>query len=209
MTSAADNLHENLVRQRRVLVLAGHLAELMPKGARMLDVGTGDGVLMRTLLELRPDLEVEGLETLSRNESQIPVQQYDGSRIPYADGSWNVVSFIDVLHHTLDPLVLLREAARVASDAVVIKDHTVRGILAGPTLRFMDRVGNRRFGVALPHNYWTTRQWEAAFAEMRMNPGVLRVQLGLYPSWANWLFGRKLHFLALLGRTGEPSELTW
>ena len=54
--------------------------------------------------------------------------------------------FVDVLHHTDDPMVLLREAGRVASGFVLIKDHTQNGILAGRRLRFMDWVGNARHG---------------------------------------------------------------
>ena len=45
--------------------------------------------------------------------------------------------FVDVLLHTLDPMILLREAIRVARQTVVIKDHTLDGLLAGPTLRAM------------------------------------------------------------------------
>jgi hypothetical protein len=71
--------------------------------------------------------------------------------------------FIDVLHHTNDPVLLLREAARVARNTIVIKDHTLDGFAAGPTLRFMDRIGNRRYNVALPYNYWPKQQWLSAF----------------------------------------------
>jgi hypothetical protein len=39
-------------------------------------------------------------------------------------------------------MILLREAARVAREAVVIKDHTKNGLAADATLRFMDRIGN-------------------------------------------------------------------
>jgi hypothetical protein len=37
----------------------------------------------------------------------------------------------------------MREAARVANHSVVIKDHLLEGMFAGPTLHFMDWVGNR------------------------------------------------------------------
>ena len=57
------------------------------------------------------------------------------------------------------PRQLLREAVRVARRGLLIKDHTLTGFLAGPTLRLMDRVGNQRHGVALPYNYWTQQQW--------------------------------------------------
>ena len=39
--------------------------------------------------------------------------------------------------------MLVREAAQVANNSVVIKDHLLEGMFAAPTLRFMDWLGNR------------------------------------------------------------------
>ena len=110
---------------------------------------------------------MSGIDVLVRPETKIPVQPFDGQRIPFADGAFDAVSFVDVLHHTDDPIVLLREAVRVAKTAVVIKDHLADGVLARPTLRFMDWVGNAGHGVVLPYNYWTQPQWSRAFARAR------------------------------------------
>ena len=74
-----------------------------------------------------------------------------------------MVTFVDVLHHAADPRALLAEGARVARHSLVIKDHLLRGFLAGPTLRFMDRIGNERHGVSLPYDYWRPETWTHAF----------------------------------------------
>ena len=42
---------------------------------------------------------------------------------------------VDVLHHTDDPMILMREAMRVTRQAILIKHHTLDGLFAGPTLR--------------------------------------------------------------------------
>jgi len=55
----------------------------------------------------------------------------------------------DVLHHTQDPAVLLREAVRVSRSFVLLKDHLDENILDDVTLRLMDWVGNRPHGVVL------------------------------------------------------------
>jgi hypothetical protein len=103
-------------------------------------------------------------------------------------------------------MVLLREAARVARRAVVIKDHTLDGLLAGPTLRFMDHVGNARHGVALPYNYWPRRRWVEAFRELALEVEVWREDLRLYPRPADWVFGRSLHFVAKLRPRACPTD---
>jgi hypothetical protein len=110
-----------------------------------------------------------------------------------------VVMFVDVLHHTEDPLRLLREAVRVTRRTILIKDHPLDGFLAGPTLHFMDWVANKRHGIALPHNYWPRRKWYDAFHTLGLTVTVWKTKLGLYRP-AGWLFGRELHFIARLDR---------
>lgn len=203
-----DRLHGNLVHSRRVLVLAKRLAEVIPPNTKVLDVGCGDGLLAKLIMEKRPDVTIEGIDVLVRPHTHIPVTGFDGERIPAGDRSYDVVLFVDVLHHTTDPEILLSEAVRVARQSVVIKDHTKDGLLAGPTLRFMDWVGNARHGVALPYNYWTKRRWDGAFGQFGLSVDAWIDRIGLYPWWARPVFERKLHYIARLGvnQEREPSR---
>lgn len=193
-----DSIHESAVHPRRIAVLAGHLQSIVPPDSSVLDVGCGDGALASLIAQGRPDIRVSGIDVLCRSDSRIPVRQFDGATVPFAADSQDVVMLIDVLHHTVDPNVLLREARRVARRVVVIKDHLRDGVLAGPTLRFMDWVGNARHGVALPYNYWTRAQWEAGFRDASLCVTSWTSDLRLYPWPLDWVFERSLHFLAVL-----------
>jgi SAM-dependent methyltransferase len=203
--SAVGTLHNKLVSNRRVEVLAKWFAELLPPNVRVLDVGCGDGLISAILQSRRPDLSVRGIDVLPRTQTHIPVQMFDGFHFPCESASFDVVLFSDVLHHTADPTVLLHEASRVAAHHVLIKDHYREGFAANARLRFMDWVGNARFGVALPYNYWTRKQWNAAWQEIGLQPERVVTTLGLYPKPADWVFGAKLHFIALLKRSGSKS----
>jgi SAM-dependent methyltransferase len=194
-------LHEKLVSNRRVEVLARWFAELVPPKVRVLDVGCGDGLVSAILQSQRPDIRVQGIDVLSRAQTHIPVELFDGLHFPFDSGSFDVVLFSDVLHHTADPSALLREAARVAAHYVLIKDHYREGFAAGARLRFMDWVGNARFGVALPYNYWTEAQWRVGWQDAGLKPERVVTKLGLYPKPADWIFGAKLHFIALLKKS--------
>ncbi len=194
-----ERVHASYTTKRRVRVLVDHLVQLIPPGAKLLDVGCGDGQVDQLIAEQRADLAVEGIDVLVRPATHIPVQSFDGVDIPYADGSFDVVLFLDVLHHSRDPLRLLREGARVARSAIVIKDHLRKGFLAGATLRFMDDVGNARYGVDLTYDYWPEERWHAVFAELELPIVAWRSRLGLYPWPASLVFERSLHFLAQLG----------
>jgi SAM-dependent methyltransferase len=200
--SATQNWHAKFVHSRRVRVLSETLAPLFPRNATVLDVGCGDGLLLHLINQARPDLKVSGIDVFTREQTFIPVTTFDGRKLPGADRSVDVVIFVDVLHHTDDPMILLREAARVARQAVVLKDHTMNGPLAYSTLKFMDNVGNKRYGVALPHNYWPEEKWRGSFQELGLNVATWQKKLGLYPWPASMLFERSLHFVAKL----EPAK---
>ncbi|HEY8174818.1 MAG TPA: class I SAM-dependent methyltransferase [Gemmatimonadaceae bacterium] len=195
-----DLAHQHVVYGRRIKVLARHVAELLPRDASVLDVGSGDGLLARRVLDARGDLRITGVDVLRRDASHIPVEVFDGSRLPYGDGQFDVVMMIDVLHHAAKQDVLLEETVRVAKHAIVIKDHVVKGPFAWDTLRFMDWLGNARHGVALPYSYWTEEQWRQQFARLQLRAVVMRNKLGLYPWPASLIFERGLHFIAVLER---------
>lgn len=186
---------------RKVVALRDHLANLLPNGARVLDVGCGDGALAYSILQQRPDLEIRGIDVLIWKQTAINVDQFDGSVIPFEDGSFDVVMFVNVLHHTDNPLTLLREAKRVARQSIVIKDHLREGLLADTTLRFMDWVGNIGLGVRLPYEFWRYDRWLEAFDSLGLKIDFWKSDLRLYPWPATWLFDRSLHFVASLGLT--------
>lgn len=200
-TSAKDllnRLHGALVFGRRVEVLSAALAQAIPQSGEVLDLGCGDGQVAVALMRQRPDLSVQGVDVLVRPVTHIPVTQYDGTVLPFANASFDYVSIVDVLHHTDDPAAVLAEAARVGRRGVVIKDHLREGVLAGPTLRLMDWVGNRGHDVRLPYNYLNQPEWDAVFARAGLRVAALQSRLELYPAPFNWVFDRKLHFVARL-----------
>jgi SAM-dependent methyltransferase len=191
-------VHDSYVHHRRIRVLCSHLVQLLPARVSVLDVGCGDGLLAWSLQQRRSDVTIQGIDVLVRARTYISVEKFDGHHIPYADKSFDVIMFVDVLHHTIEPLHLLREAVRVASIAVIIKDHLLQGWCAGPTLRAMDDIGNAHHGVALPHNYWSKKSWMAAFELLGLKITEWKPKLGLYPWPASWIFDRSLHFVARL-----------
>jgi len=200
MKNLVGVVHEDLVAGRRVRVLARHLADLVPHHASVLDVGCGDGAIDGVIQQKRPDVTVRGVDVLARENTKIPVDKFDGVRLPFADSSFDVVMFVDVLHHTDDPMILLSEARRVSRRFILLKDHTRDGLFAGTTLRLMDWVGNAHHGVALPYNYWQEREWKTALATLRLKLDTWKSRLGLYPWPGSLLFERGLHFIARLER---------
>ena len=196
--SLVETIHGCYVHDRRSRILSRCLAAVIPSNFSILDVGCGDGFLAQLISQARPDLSLTGIDALARERTHIPVNEYDGEIIPYDDASFDGVMFVDVLHHTSDPMVLLREALRVTRKSIVVKDHTSDGLFADLTLRVMDRIGNARHGVSLPYNYWPKRKWFEAFATLGLHIAEWTTHLGIYPWPASWVFDRSLHFVARL-----------
>jgi SAM-dependent methyltransferase len=190
-----------LRNKRKVFALRDHLAALLPKGAKVLDVGCGDGALAYSILQTRPDVEIQGIDLVRWKNTTIRIDQFDGQSIPYDDATFDVVMFVNVLHHTEDPTVLLREAKRVTRKSILLKDHTRDGLFADATLRFMDWVGNIGLGIPLPYEFWPRRRWIETFDGLGLRVSFWNSDLHLYPWPASLLFDRSLHFVAQVDLT--------
>ena len=193
-----EQLHGRYVAERRARVLAQRLAAITPKGVSVLDVGCGDGALASELSRLRPDLEIRGTDVLLRPDACIEVTKYDGQHLAEDEAGVDVVLMVDTIHHSEDPEQLLLEACRVARQSLIIKDHRRNGLWAETTLRFMDRIGNARHGVALPYTYWSEAEWREKWADRNLRVELFRSDLHLYPPPFSLVFDRGLHFLARL-----------
>ena len=202
-----ESLHEKHVKQRRVRVLGELISRFFgDTRATVLDIGCGDGAIAKFLTAKSTGLSVTGIDTLVRSDTAVTVNSFDGQKIPYGEKSFDYCLFVDVLHHAEKPLDLLCQSARIARRGVIIKDHYLKGLFAKTTLRFMDNAHNRRYGVSLPYRYWTQEQWAEALSIVGLQAQHTVTRLGLYPPWADWFFGRGLHFLSLLRPCGTTDS---
>jgi SAM-dependent methyltransferase len=203
LLSAVRQGHGVFVHGRRVRVLARVLAEQIPQGAAVLDIGCGDGTIAALIAKARPDISMQGVEVLPRADCHIPCSSFDGNTLPFDARSFDVAMLVDVLHHTSDVSVLLREAARVTRQIVLLKDHLSENAFDHATLRFMDWVGNRPHGVTLTYHYQSRAQWDAHFAAAGLRAASREANIPLYPAPFSALVGRGLHFVATLHKTSS------
>jgi SAM-dependent methyltransferase len=141
--------------QRVVASLARHLGQV----GSLLDVGCGDGSNTRALAERAGATRVVGVDVLVRPHASIEVLPYDGVHLPFPDKAFEAVTLIDVLHHCGDPRAVLREATRVASKVVAVKDHFAFGPVTRKMLYWMDIAGNAKDAIPSPGTYFHPQQW--------------------------------------------------
>ena len=152
----------------------------------------------QALLDVRPDLRIEGVDVLVRAGAPIPIRKFDGSHLPFADGEYDVAMAIDVFHHAADAQALMGEMKRVTRGPLVIKDHLLHGLPSELILRAMDWVGNSRHGVRLPFSYLSEAEWRSAWDRCGIRPVSILRHLNLYPFPLSLIFETDLHFVAML-----------
>ena len=81
-----ERLHDVYGGKQRLRALSEHVGALLPEGAKVLDVGCGDGALDARIQQRRPDLEIAGIDVLVRSQARIPVTSFDGRTIPHPEG---------------------------------------------------------------------------------------------------------------------------
>lgn len=193
-------LHGRLVFRRRALRLARAVGRVLPSTGTVLDVGCGDGLVAARLAAQRPGLSIVGIDVAARPTCHVPMALYDGMSIPAADGAVDVALVVDVLHHVPTLEATFAEAVRVSRGSVIVKDHVCNGRLGRWVLRFMDWVGNRPHGVDPFARYLGRGEWEDLWSRLGLRLESFDDRLRLYPFPFSLVFGRRLHFLAVLSR---------
>ena len=148
---------------RRYAFLSQELSPYLQGNRSILDVGSSNGRLIKQIAENLIDVEIAGVDIKAQPGSVIPIKEYDGTLLPYADDSFDCVVLIDVLHHAQDQAGLLLEAKRVTRKHILIKDHYWKSRLDWHILKWADYFGNDAFGITLPYNYLAVSAWNQTF----------------------------------------------
>ena len=129
-TKPVNGLLRRLRRERRrrkvgrAYDMALEVAQMIPAGARVLDIGCGNGYIAHHLSGMR-NANVTGIDLQPETEAKIKYRQYDGVRFPVEKSSIDAALLCYVLHHTQDLQTVLLELRRVLRNggmAIIYED---------------------------------------------------------------------------------------
>jgi ubiquinone/menaquinone biosynthesis C-methylase UbiE len=133
-------------------------------GEKILDLGCGSGIFGKKVEE-KLKKEVIGIDIVDKRVCKIPFKIYDGKKIPFSEDYFDVVVVAFVLHHTEDPISILKEAKRVGKRIIIFEDLP-EGIF-GKVYCFLHWISwNLFFGKSPKFNFHKTKEWEEIFKNL-------------------------------------------
>lgn len=195
-------LHRRAVTLPRAQRITDALAALAGPAASLLDVGAGDGAIAAAVAERIGASHVAGVDVLVRPRPVIEVVPYDGRRLPFPDGAFEIVTISDVLHHCEAPGEVLAECLRVASRAVLVKDHFRFGSISRALLLAMDVVGNAEAGVLVRGTYFSPAEWIEMVRAAGGRITALRWPMRIHDAPMRFVTRDELQFVARI----EPAQ---
>lgn len=116
--------------------IAGDISEVAVPGGRVLDVGTGPGLLLVALARVRPDLALTGVDVspemvaaARRNLRAWPRAEArvgNAAGLPFDDGAFDLVVSSLSVHHWGDPAAAAAELARVLAPGGRLRLYDLR-----------------------------------------------------------------------------------
>jgi SAM-dependent methyltransferase len=133
-------------------------------GEKILDLGCGSGIFGKKIEE-KLKKEVIGIDIVDKRVCKIPFKIYDGKNIHFSNDYFDVVIVAFVLHHTEDPVSILKEAKRVGKRIIIFEDLP-EGISSKIYCFLHWITWNLFFGKSPKFNFHTSREWEEIFKNL-------------------------------------------
>lgn len=130
-----------------------------------IDIGCGNGMITQHLRQQNYHCTAMDVANLSIVPS-VEVVVYDGLSMPFEDKHFDTALLLTVLHHTPDPIPVLKEAARIAKKIIIIEDIYNNKVQQYLTYA-MDTLVNLGHS-SMTYQNKSDKEWKAAFKALNL-----------------------------------------
>ncbi|MDD5696787.1 MAG: class I SAM-dependent methyltransferase [Candidatus Pacebacteria bacterium] len=140
--------------------------EFIPLNSKILDFGCGSGIVGNKFKQAF-DAGLVGVDIVDNRVENISFELYNGQDLSFFNNdSFDVVLASYVLHHTENPLELLKELVRVARDVIIVYETPADGIFYRAACRIHGTSFARFFQRnSVKGRFFTTEEWRRIFEE--------------------------------------------
>jgi SAM-dependent methyltransferase len=186
LVAKCDRTKMNLaIRERSSAVYEEIKSHL--QGQTLLDIGCGNGLISEMCLQHFSEVQLLDVMKYVSPEVKLPFLRYrEGQKLP-VERQYDTVLLLTVLHHSKNPLTLLKKAWKATGKRLIIiesifgvhgKSATGKYKLAGFVEReqiayavFVDWLYNRVLHdkIPVPYNFTTPQKWKETFSRLDMH----------------------------------------
>jgi len=144
--------------------------DFISRNSKILDLGCGSGIVINEFKK-RFNSEIFGVDIIDNRVIDIPFKKIEGVNLScFPDNSFDTVMISFVLHHSEDPVELLKEAKRVAKKNIIIYENLPEGIVS----KFFCKIHGESFAKYFQKNKETGKffkrgEWLDIFKKLGLN----------------------------------------
>jgi len=108
-------------------------------------------------------------DVVNYNQTGLPFHLYDGKNLNFTDRSFDHVLLLTVLHHSDDPIQVIKEALRVADKSIIVIESVYFNQVHKQLNKLFDWFYNRVMNnpdVNVPFNFLTPTAWPVLFEDL-------------------------------------------
>lgn len=155
------------------------IGEFIGDGDRVLDVGCGNGKFGEAVAK-KYNAEVHGVDVVNYADANIPIDFYDGHKLPFEDESFDVIIMAFMLHHVKNQDEIFSEAIRCSRRGLIIYEDTYfspwqrlftiwndfySNMVVGQVKIIKGMEGKGLLAMPLPFTFRSVKGWHGYFSE--------------------------------------------
>ncbi len=142
--------------------------QFIEKQSKILDIGCGSAIIAHTFQDFF-DTEVIGVDVIDRRIFPIAFSLIDGKKLPFPENSFDNVLIAYTLHHSKDPVGLLKEIVRVCKGKIFIYEDLIESFLSKLFCEFHSFSFDKFFGNKNKTIFKTEAEWQEIFKTLNLN----------------------------------------